>query len=85
MANLHLYHFEGCPACKQAKQWIAELRQEKPELADVKIEMTDVNKNPDFKAPSSFYYVPTFFVGNRKVLEGEVTKEKVEEVLRAGL
>ncbi len=85
MADLHLYHFEGCPACKQAKQWIAELRREKPELANVEITMTDVYKNPGFKAPAPFYYVPTFFVDGRKVLEGEVTKEKVEEILRAGI
>ena len=85
MADLHLYHFEGCPACKQAKQWIAELRREKPELANVEITMTDVYKNPGFKAPTPFYYVPTFFVDGRKVLEGEVTKEKVEEILRAGI
>lgn len=85
MADLHLYHFEGCPACKQAKQWIAELREEKPEFANVEITMTDVYKNPGFKAPAPFYYVPTFFVDGRKVLEGEVTKEKVEEILRAGI
>ncbi len=85
MADLHLYHFEGCPACRQAKQWIAELREEKPELANVEITMTDVYKNPGFKAPAPFYYVPTFFVDGRKVLEGEVTKEKVEEILRAGI
>ncbi len=83
MAKLHLYHFEGCPACKQAKQWIAELRREKPELADVPVEMTDVHRQPDFKAPAPFYYVPTFFLEGKKVLEGEVTKEELEKLLRA--
>ena len=85
MPKIALYHFESCPACQKAKKWIAELREEKPELANVEIEMTDVYKNPDYQAPSSFYYVPTFFVDSRKVLEGEVTKEKVEEILRAGI
>ena len=85
MPTIQLYHFESCPACQKAKKWIAELRQEKPELAHVQISMTDVNRNPGFKAPEPFYYVPTFFVDGRKVLEGEVTKEKVEEILRAGL
>ena len=36
-------------------------------------------------ATAPFYYVPTFFVDGCKVLEGEVTKEKVEEILRAGI
>ncbi|HSK68811.1 MAG TPA: glutaredoxin domain-containing protein [Candidatus Limnocylindria bacterium] len=83
MANITLYHFETCPACVKAKQYMAELRAEKPELADVQVNMVDVRKNPNFKAPAPFYYVPTFFVGDRKVLEGNVTKQDVENVLRA--
>ena len=62
-----------------------ELRLEKPELKNAPVEMVDVNKTPNFKAPAPFYYVPTFFVDGRKVLEGVVTKEKVEEIMRWGM
>lgn len=85
MSNITLYHFEGCPACGHAKEWIKELRAEKPELRDALVEMVDVHKTPGFRAPEPFYYVPTFFVNGKKVLEGEVTKEKVEAILRQGL
>ena len=85
MARLELYHFEGCPACKRAKEWIAQLRREKPELAKVEVGMTDVYRTPDYTAPESFTYVPTFFLDGRKVAEGTVTREKVEELLRAAL
>ena len=85
MSIITLYHFEGCPACGHAKEWIKELYQEKPELKDAKVELVDVHKTPNFKAPAPFYYVPTFFVDGKKVLEGAVTKEKVEEILRQGL
>ena len=85
MPHITLYHFEGCSACSRAKKWIEELRREKPELAQVHIDMVDVHKTPGFKAPAPFYYVPTFFVDSRKALEGEVTKESVEDVLRQGL
>lgn len=85
MPRVTLYHFEGCPACKNAKEWIKELRLEKPELKDVPVEMVDVHRTPNFKAPAPFYYVPTFFVDGKKCLEGVATKEKVEEILRRGL
>ncbi len=85
MSQITLYHFEGCPACQDAKQWIAQLRAEKPELRDAKILMVDVHKTPNFKAPAPFHYVPTFFVDDRKVLEGNVSKDKVEYLMRAAL
>lgn len=85
MSQITLYHFEGCPACRDAKQWIDQLRAEKPELQDAKILMVDVHKTPGFKAPAPFQYVPTFFVDDRKVLEGNVTKDGVEYLMRAAL
>ncbi len=85
MAQITLYHFEGCPACGDAKRWINELKAEKPELANAPITMVDVHKTPDFKAPAPFMYVPTFFMDNRKVLEGNVSKDKVEYLMRAAL
>ena len=85
MSTLTLYHFEGCPACGHAKEWIKELKAEKPELANAKVELVDVHKTPDFKAPAPFNYVPTFFMDGRKLLEGAVTKDKIEEMLRAAI
>ncbi|HHT08467.1 MAG: glutaredoxin family protein [Christensenellales bacterium] len=85
MANITLYHFEGCPACGHAKEWMKELRAEKPELKAVEVEMVDVHKTPNFVPPEPFYYVPTFFVDGKKVLEGAVSKEEIEKVMRRGI
>lgn len=85
MSTITLYHFEGCPACGHAKEWIKELKAEKPELQNAQVNQVDVYKTPNFRAPAPFTYVPTFFVNGKKVLEGAVTKEKVEEILRMGL
>ena len=85
MAQITLYHFEGCPACTDAKRWIQELHKEKPELLKADIRMVDVYKTPGFKAPAPFTYVPTFFVDDRKVLEGNVSKDKVEYLMRSAL
>lgn len=85
MANITLYHFEGCPACGRAKEWIKELRQEKPELQKAQIEMVDVYKTSNFRPPAPFQYVPTFFVDGRKVLEGAVTKEQIEQIMQSAI
>lgn len=85
MARITLYHFEGCPACGQAKQWIEQLRREKPELQKAQIHMVDVHKQPGYRAPAPFEYVPTFFSDDRKVAEGNVTKDMVEYLMRASL
>ncbi len=85
MSTITLYHFEGCPACGHAKEWIKELQAEKPELKHARVEQIDVYKTPDFKAPAPFSYVPTFFMDGRKLLEGAVTKEKIEQILRAAI
>ena len=85
MSTIPLYHFEGCPACGHAKEWIKELKAEKPELAAAKVDLVDVHKTPDFKAPAPFNYVPTFFMDGKKLLEGAVTKEKIEQMLRSAI
>lgn len=85
MSQVTMYHFEGCPACGHAKQWIKELRQEKPELQGALVELVDVYKTSNFRPPAPFQYVPTFFVDGKKVLEGAVSKEQVEAIMRAAL
>jgi len=47
-------------------------------LSHAKVEHVDVCKTPGFKAPAPFNYVPTFFMDGRKLLEGAVTKERMQ-------
>ena len=75
MANITLYHFEGCPACGHAKQWIKELQQEKPELQKARIDMVDVHKTSNF-TPRPLSVCAHLFVDGRKVLEGAVTRTR---------
>ncbi|MHC1787741.1 MAG: glutaredoxin family protein [Christensenellales bacterium] len=85
MSTITLYHFEGCPACGRAKAWIKELQAEQPDLGRVGVDLVDVHKTPDFFSPVPFTYVPTFVMNGKKLLEGAVSKEKVEQILRLAL
>lgn len=90
MKQVKLFHFEACPYCRDAKKWLKELQEEYPELAAVNVEMIDERLEPErveafIKAGHSYYYVPTFYVGEEKAHEGAASKAIVERVLRSAL
>jgi glutaredoxin len=41
MKKVQLFYQPGCPYCRAALKWIDETRKEKPETADLPIEMID--------------------------------------------
>lgn len=77
--------FEGCPHCKRAKEMITEIFTEHPEYASVPFTLIDERKNPEIAKEYDYYYVPTFFVGNQKMMEGVPTKEAIEKVFAKAL
>ena len=83
MKKLTMFYFEGCPYCAQAWRWVGELRKEDPALADVEIERVDERVHPDISERYDYYYVPTFYLADKKLHEGAATKDKIERVLRA--
>ncbi|GHU71690.1 hypothetical protein AGMMS49992_06140 [Clostridia bacterium] len=85
MQNVLYFHFEACPYCQQANRWLDELMAESPEFRAIPMTRIDERKQPDVAERFDYYYVPTFYVGGRKVHEGAATREKVEAVLRQAL
>lgn len=71
---------ETCPYCRQAFQMMDELKGEHPEYQNVQIEVIEESKEPEKIKGYDYWYVPTFFVGNEKVMEGVPTKQKVQQV-----
>lgn len=90
MKQLTLFHFEACPYCREAIRWMDELKKEHPELQAVHVEMVDERKEPErleqyTRRGFSYYYVPTFYLGDEKVHEGAASKLIIEKVLRKAL
>lgn len=79
MENPELIYFKlaGCPYCRQADKWIAELVKEHPEFAAIRIREIDEDKHPEIAEKYDYYYVPTLFLGGKKLHEGAATKEKL--------
>jgi len=62
-----------------------QLRKQHPEYEKVQIEVIEESKEPEKTEGYDYWYVPTFFVDGRKILEGVPTLEKVEQVFQEAL
>ncbi len=76
---------EDCPYCHRAFAMMEELCLRHPEYKRVEIDVIDEEKEPERIKGYNYWYVPTYFVGGKKLLEGVPTIEAVENVLKAAL
>lgn len=77
MANLTLFIQPNCPFCKKAFAYIDELKQEdKYKAIDIEIvdELVEVERADTF----DYYYVPTFYQGDKKLHEGGIYLNEVK-------
>jgi hypothetical protein len=61
---------------------IAEIFAEHPEYEKIPFTMIEENKNPEIAAEYDYYYVPTIFIGNEKMMEGVPTKDAIEKAFK---
>ncbi len=78
-----MFVIKSCPHCKRADVIVDELKQENPEYEQVSFEVIDENEYPDIAAEYDYYYVPCFYVDEKKIFEGVPTHDKVQAVLEA--
>lgn len=71
---------DACPYCKQAFAMIEDLRRANPRYRDVDIEVIEEQREPEKIKGYKYWYVPTFFVDDKKIMEGVPTIEAVEQV-----
>ena len=76
---------ENCPHCRNARRWMAELKEEYPQYQTLQVEMIDEQLHPEVTKTYSYYYVPTYYVEGVKVHEGVPTKEIVRDVFEKAL
>ena len=61
-----------------------ELQRQEP-YSRIEIRMIDELAEPEVADRYDYYYVPTFYVGDKKVHEGGIMPDEVEAVLRMAL
>ncbi len=85
MDKLTVFYQPLCPFCKKAFRFIEELKEENPEFGKIEIETIDEIKNAALADTYDYYYVPTFYVGKKKIHEGGIFKDEVRALLQSVL
>jgi len=84
MKDLKLFILTNCPYCQQALKYIEELQQEE-KYRDIKYQLIDERKEKALADSYDYYYVPTFYLDEKKVHEGIVSKEQVQAIFDQAL
>ena len=77
------FHLPQCPRCLRARQLMAELFVRHPEYKDLPIrEVNELNETASANA-HNYNFVPSFFVGGKKIFEGRPSYKKIKKVFEA--
>lgn len=85
MKEVWMMLLPDCPYCRQADRMLEQLMEEEPRYRQVPIRRVDESVERAFADALDYYYVPTFYVGGQKRMEGVPTREKVRAVLEEAL
>jgi len=78
--KLTLFILRDCPFCKRALQYISELKEEHPEFKTIELDIIDEQEQKALADSYDYYYVPTFYLGKKKLHEGGIYKNEVKEL-----
>ena len=85
MKELTYFRLSYCPYCRRANEYLEELKQENPEYCKIPIRIIDEEQEPGIADQYDYWYVPCFFMGDKKLHEGAATKENIKNVLNKAL
>ena len=71
MKEIELFYLPNCPYCKNAQKAIEELQAENPAFRDIQIIRIDESREPAKAESRDYWYVPTFFYGEKKLYEAQ--------------
>lgn len=75
LKEITLFYLEDCPYCHYAKRALKELKQEKPEYDNIRVEWIEESRQPELVAQYDYYYVPTIFYGKKKLYEAHPSED----------
>jgi len=71
-----------CPNCQETVRLIDEVKDNRPDLRHVEVEIIDEITHPELALPYDYWEVPTFFVDAKHAMSGgKPTYSKIEEIL----
>ena len=85
MNKLLFFKIPSCPFCRQAEKFLAELMEENEQYKAIPIQVIDETSDRRLDASYDYYYVPAFFLGDKKLHEGVPSKNAIKRVLDEAL
>jgi len=85
MKKITMFIMASCPYCKKALRWMDELRAEDTKYGEIETEIIDESARPDIARRYDYYYVPAFFIGEKKLHEGAADPDMIRRVFDVAL
>lgn len=76
-----MFVLENCPYCIRARKQLKALMESDPRFGALSVTIIDEAKQPELADKADYYYVPTFYLGSQKKLEGALQEEQIRQLL----
>lgn len=83
MKELTYFYLKNCPFCKKANRMIEDITAAEQRLAGVPIKRIEESEEHELADSYDYFYVPCFFLGDRKLFEGDPSEQDIKTVLEA--
>jgi len=85
MKKITMFTMASCPYCREALRFMDELYKSDERYRSIPLEMIDEVVHPEIANRYDYYYVPTYYVGDKKKHEGAATLKAVKRVFDEAL
>ncbi|HHU43512.1 MAG: thioredoxin family protein [Clostridia bacterium] len=85
MKKIKLFYLRSCPYCKKALTVIEKLKEKEYKNIEIDIEMIEESENIELASSYDYYYVPAFFVDEKKEHEGIVMVADIKRIFEKAL
>lgn len=85
MKKVTMFYLKNCPYCRQAFNMVEELKAKHDQYCDIEIELIEEQDEPYRTVGYDYWYVPTYFVEQEKLLEGVPNIAAVQHVFEVAL
>ncbi|MBS7316081.1 MAG: thioredoxin family protein [Clostridiaceae bacterium] len=85
MKEITYFYLKTCPYCRQADRLIQELIEKEPQFAAVPVRKIEEREHAEIADQYNYYFVPCFYIGKEKMMEGVPSLEQVQKTFQAAL
>lgn len=85
MKTITMLVISTCPYCHAALRWMDELFEENEKYKALTINIVDEDLQPEIADKYDYYYVPTYYVDDKKLHEGAASSKIIRRVFDTAL